>query len=694
MCLFVVFEGRDKILLDGSEHAKGKNLEDYDDEEEVFSLKGMGDSDADSDSYSDAGNYDSEDASEEDEGEGGEPLLPARSSKKAKPRGQNKPVTEEDEAASDEDVEERWGKSKSAYYSATAQEVDSDDEEARELEEAEALRLQAKAREAVTDDDFGLNDSDSLRTYKPDACVYPCSVASCLAQWFNSSSTQPATMPITAVPPSTSPRDKVSILRQLELTSPEVLALAREWQYIAADMRRLEAAITKCVHLWVLLFHHAGLVAYPVYPDMLRRTELDPDHPTLGMVHLHYQTLLTYATVLAHYLHVRSTPVTGPTPNAPSVAKAVPDIVLERLCQLRHSLSTLEDLGFSALEGEENDDDFDESELEFGNEGLDAKYSDAAIDVVLKLIENNGASGADLNHVRQMLSENAKGRPLANAKANGKTGGENGKKKKKKKLNNPIRRKGKELPNEGETPDALKTAEKTNGLHSMKFDLEEPEFGFYSAQASSSSSASKPGAPYDAFGEQTSLDLADLADKNARKKSLKFHAQKIESTSRRREAARLNALGGDDDIPRRDAKREKRGRERAALEAAKRGERGQGGDDLDDLDPEPSTSTPAETETGTVAGDKGKKRAHNEIDGGDGGGSGAEGEDGYYELVKKSKKQAKIDKKVAYEAAVAASKCVFPFTSFTLVFCDNFRIDPDVSTFSFFFSFSQTQTQA
>jgi U3 small nucleolar RNA-associated protein 3 len=164
MCLCAVFEGRDRILLDGSDPVKGKNLEDYDDEEEVFALKGIGDSDSDAGSYGD-----SESGNEEDEKNTEEPSVRAKSSKKTKHHEKDKAAIEEDKAASDEDAEERWGKTKSAYYSATAQEVESDDEEARELEEAEALRLQAKARETITDDDFGLNDSHSLQTSAVDA---------------------------------------------------------------------------------------------------------------------------------------------------------------------------------------------------------------------------------------------------------------------------------------------------------------------------------------------------------------------------------------------------------------------------------------------------------------------------------------------------------------------------------------------
>ena len=58
----------------------------------------------------------------------------------------------------EEEEEESWGAKKSAYYASNAREIESDDEEANELEEQEAKRLQAKMRDAMADDDFGLED--------------------------------------------------------------------------------------------------------------------------------------------------------------------------------------------------------------------------------------------------------------------------------------------------------------------------------------------------------------------------------------------------------------------------------------------------------------------------------------------------------------------------------------------------------
>lgn len=157
--VYAVFEGRDKILLDGSDLTGSRDLEDYDNEEEVFALKGLDDSASDSEEDDD----DVDGSEEDDDVEDAAPTPPAKPSKVKAKASKAKVVEEEEEEEDDsEDEEERWGKNKSAYYSSTAQEIESDDEEARDLEEAEALRLQAKAREAITEDDFGLNDLKTL----------------------------------------------------------------------------------------------------------------------------------------------------------------------------------------------------------------------------------------------------------------------------------------------------------------------------------------------------------------------------------------------------------------------------------------------------------------------------------------------------------------------------------------------------
>jgi U3 small nucleolar RNA-associated protein 3 len=145
------------------------------------------------------------------------------------------------------------------------------------------------------------------------------------------------------------------------------------------------------------------------------------------------------------------------------------------------------------------------------------------------------------------------------------------------------------------------------------FDLVEPEF------TSSTAAQHRPDSGVDAYGEATSLQHADAADKSARRKTLRFHTSKIESASARRQGARNNAVGGDDDLPYRDS------RKQPAKVA--QSSRGQGGQDLDES--EPQSKLP------------------------DG-----EDADGYYELVKRKSKEKKEHKKAEYEAAQEAARYV------------------------------------
>jgi U3 small nucleolar RNA-associated protein 3 len=186
-----------------------------------------------------------------------------------------------------------------------------------------------------------------------------------------------------------------------------------------------------------------------------------------------------------------------------------------------------------------------------------------------------------------------------------------------------------------------KKKRKTDSAESKKpavpvFDLVEP---VYNRSKPLSSNVTADKSSTDAYGEATFLQHADQADKNARKKSLRFHTSKIESASARRQGARNNAVGGDDDIPYREGRKEKEAR--MTKESEKKAKsRGQGGDDLDDVEP----------------GDDVRKRPREqENDESDG----EEGADGYYELVKRKVKERKEKKKIDYEEAQAAARSVF-----------------------------------
>lgn len=144
-----VHASRDHVLLDG-EGRYGDEDEDMD--EEVFALKGMEEDDSEDDM-----------AMYEDEEDEDEPTAPVEKKKKKKgSKSKKADVSSEEEEGESEEEEETWGKGKHAYYADNADELESDDEEANEMEEQEARRLQLKSREDLEDADFGLDDNPEV----------------------------------------------------------------------------------------------------------------------------------------------------------------------------------------------------------------------------------------------------------------------------------------------------------------------------------------------------------------------------------------------------------------------------------------------------------------------------------------------------------------------------------------------------
>ena len=231
----VVHASKDKILLDGNQY---DDYDDNGDDDEVFALKGI----EDDDSEEDDGFYEDEDdeilddeAEIETEAPGTEKKL--KHSRKVKGKTAESPEPEEEEE------EEGWGRGRAAYYSSNAVELESDDEEGHELEEQEAKRLQAAVRKEMTDDDFGLYDNpevmqkDSDMEYGHCSSLYPFAII-----------TDPPSSGIVESTPSvlpSLPTDKKGLLRHLEKTSPESLALARDWDETARSLHKTQERISK-----------------------------------------------------------------------------------------------------------------------------------------------------------------------------------------------------------------------------------------------------------------------------------------------------------------------------------------------------------------------------------------------------------------------------------------------------------------
>ena len=189
------------------------------------------------------------------------------------------------------------------------------------------------------------------------------------------------------------------------------------------------------------------------------------------------------------------------------------------------------------------------------------------------------------------------------------------------------------LPQSRKEPPKKKRKVSTAIKSATVFDLEEPT---YVPSKPRTSTLTPISGEDDAFGDAMMLGNTDAADKKARRHTLRFHTSKIESASARRQGARLS-LGGDDDVPYRERRKEKEAR---AQREAQAGKRGQGGDDLDDTEPGSLTRAAGK---GDVGGDDD---------------SAEEDADGYYSLVQRQKREQKESKKLAYEAAKATIGCV------------------------------------
>jgi U3 small nucleolar RNA-associated protein 3 len=276
---------------------------------------------------------------------------------------------------------------------------------------------------------------------------------------------------------------------------------------------------------------------------------------------------------------------------------------MNRLLTLKQALITLEDLEFATDEDDEDDeipDDIYSTEMKWDDILEDRKSIWDSLDT-------------------EDLDENELVDLLADADA------ERSSRKKKAKSKKAAKEENEEVVK----PSPKK---KRKVAPAPVFDLEEPDW-----EPTKKSKSRKQKETDDTYGEASHLEEADVADKSARKKSLRFHTSKIESASNRRNNARSAAVGGDDDIPYRERQKEKQMRlDREAVARLQK----QGGADLDDEEPEPMQKRKREDDTDS------------------GGDSGNESAEEYYELIKSKSKEEKTKKKEEYNAARAAEKYV------------------------------------
>ncbi|KZO93562.1 hypothetical protein CALVIDRAFT_550668 [Calocera viscosa TUFC12733] len=533
---------QDRILLEND-----RVEDDSEGEEEVFALKGMRDEDEDDDED----DYEDEDAEEVEEDED-LPDVPPMKSAKSKSSSKAAAVPLPQSESESESEEEGWGTKRAAYYTAPGDEVDSEDEEARALETAEAKRLQRKAREGLEEDDFGLGEGED-EVEEVDVIMEE---------------------PTTAVAKEELPKDKEGLRRHLELHSPETLALAREWGDIAYRVGEVKK----------LIDGHPG----------------DTEPVLIGIMQAHYQVLLTYATTLAFYLHLRATPS-----HAQSSSPLATHPILERLLQLKQFLHVMESYNFAADDplrtGELGSEEDEEDEGLGGLWEMQKRLGleDGELEALIREAQGLKAAEAD----EEMMVAKVNGKPKVKAATNGKE----------------------------------KKPAKGKKKKGVTFDLVQPEFVPTARKRSSAALDADADAEDLAYGEPTTLSAADAADKTARKRSLRFHTSRIEGAAARRDAARRSREGGDEDIPYKARRREQEAQAKARSEARLKQQK-QPGADLDEEE----------------WGESDKKRAREVMSGG------GEEEDyeGLYQAVERDKKRRKVEKKEAYDTERSAERYV------------------------------------
>ncbi|WVQ73479.1 hypothetical protein IAR50_003051 [Cryptococcus sp. DSM 104548] len=515
---------------------------------------------------------------------------------------------EEESSGSSDSEDENWGRQ---YYSKPSnrrekeKEGDFGDEkreEERDMEEREVKRLQKKQREVLGGDDFGMEDLEE----QPLVSDVPQEVLESVSE---------------AAPAAPKTADGPTLLRHLQAHEPLKLALTRDFPLVVQKLEKTARGINKM--------------------------EETPEHEAelhKGLGWLHYQTLLTYATTLAFYIHLETLP-----------ASDRPDIpIIPRLFQLKQGVTMLEDLDFDAASSsgeslvlfdrygdlnnwlESGDEDLKEGKLELIKrmqavngegelvgleDGEEAENGDED-----DLWQNEGLDKDELAELLQDAGEDAEDIRALAAKSS----------KKKEEKSKKSKKNAEELDFEAllegtEKPKKSKKLKKSNDSEASSSipafaPLAEPDF-FPSKKSKSKFSTDNS----DVLGDPTALTDADYTDKQSRKRSLAFHTSKINSTLARRAEGRAKRMGGDDDLPYRD----KRKARDAALR--KNGPSAEG-EDLEDV---------------SAGSEKTKKRARDEDAGDDEGAGEADEADGYYELVKRRRKDEKDAKQAEHDAAEA-----------------------------------------
>ncbi|GAA5997633.1 rRNA-processing protein SAS10 [Rhodotorula paludigena] len=547
--------------------------------------------------------------------------------------------------ASDDEDEERWAAGHYHVSRRAPGEADSEDDEALELEEEEARRLQRRAREKMDGLDFGVDDDAD----EGEALGAAADAAGRRARIEDEAADEAGGG--AAAESAAAGMGEAEAIAHLLKTQPETLALVDDFVLTASKIKQVETDL-----------------------EVVRCGDgKGGEHPALAIMELEHQALTTYLPTLAFYFSLLLTP-----PSAPPVPRALLEKVLARLSSIRERLATMEELdltsaSYGAELDEEDEEDEDEAEegvprkraakrarddsmlasemLDFHSRlaagGDDDDDSDLDLDAEEdddddedgEEVTDSMLAGLDDDELEQIMAQlepgqgaeellervRAKQREKAGLDALDDEGDEAG----------MLSEDGEEERRIAAARKAKKLAKKQGKSGAAAIPTLAP---LSRTPPSSAAAAPRAAAAGSDLLDPLSLSASDRADKASSRHTLRFHVSQVAQKAAKRDARR-RGLEGDDDVPRRSkehARREvlKRQEHGAARDAHKGA--GLDGDDFGEDDRRAARAVRGEAD---------------EMNGGDG----DDGDD-YYDLVAAEKEEGRRAKKARYDDARAAEK--------------------------------------
>lgn len=456
------------------------------------------------------------------------------------------------QADDDEDVE-GWGPSKKDYYNADAIETEQDALD----EEAEALRIQKKQLQSMTEADFGF-DEDEWAGQDGDAGA-------------DSGKVVTEVLPQLRITEDMSEEERLKILRS---RYPEFEPISQEYLRLQPMHDELAAAANAAARLVKAHTAKSGKRSATTLPTPMAITK--------------YRACAAYLAAMSMYFAVLgSTAQEGDsTVIALDPAELHEHPVMESLLKTRSLWERVESLPVGdpmveAALGDELSVIDEASAVETGND----------LDVAVKEKKPKKSKAQRASEVAQAKSEARRAEKLR------------------------------------QTEEELASLASLTGSKALKASrkkkIEQPKINLLNPEDSD-------------FGEETELTAHELAQKAAKKKSLRFYTSQITQKANKRDAAGKDQ-GGDADVPHRERLKDRQARLQA--EAEKRGQNragpgtalGEGGDSSDEGDAEPPRPEDFEDE------------------------------DGYYDMVaakSNAKQQQKAERAAAYAKAAAAGATV------------------------------------